>query len=304
MKFLPILFVATPAFAANIVLNADDSYGNSSFNSAGNWSSASYPDPGNDYFTQGHLLRTPTSSSSYNFAGDSLTVTGSAAFSAANNEALMWKGSGTTATITISNLIVDGGQIRHGAGDGDSVTFFGSITVGASGMGIASQGGFNIASAIHGDSTIYILGNGTGSTQRMVTFTSAASTFHGDLILNSENSLATLAENSVFHFKMGSDGINNSIEGIGWIALNGSFALDLSGASTTYGDAWSLVSVATAEYGDEFSIEGFHDLGEGRWAQGIYQFDQATGTLSVVPEPSAILLSGIALGLGLHRRRP
>lgn len=299
------LLPSASVVAANVTLNASDGFGASSFNAAGNWSNAAAPSAGNDYFTNGLLLRTPANSSSHTFAGDSLTVSGTASFGAANNEALMWKGSGTGATITVPNLTVNGGQLRHGQGDADSFTLAGAITVGASGMGVAAQGGFNISAPISGSSQIVVMGNGNGSAARMVTFSSSSSTFTGNLNLNNVQSFATLADDAVFNFVIGASGVNNQILGTGNLTLNGDFALDLSGASSTLGDSWLLVNNATlAEtYGSSFSLTGFTDNGDDTWSSGNYLFAEATGTLSVVvPEPSIALLGAFGV-LGLLRRR-
>ncbi|GAA5482942.1 PEP-CTERM sorting domain-containing protein [Haloferula sargassicola] len=303
--FILATLLATPAFAASVVMTGGDGFGASSFNSAGSWDSSAAPTAGNDYANNGFLLRTPNATNaSFTFAGDSLTISGSASFSGVNNEALMWKGSGTGAVITVGNLIVNGGQLRHGQGDGDSFTLAGNISVGPTGMGVAAQGGFDIASAISGNSSITVMANGSGSTARMVTFSSPSSTFNGNLSLNNVQSLATFADDAVFNFLIGSAGVNNSISGTGVLSLNGDFILDLTGAGTTLGDSWQLVDNATlAEtYGSTFTVAGFTDNGDDTWSSGIYQFDEATGLLSVVPEPSVALLGGLGM-LGMLRRR-
>ncbi|MBB5351702.1 hypothetical protein HNR46_001941 [Haloferula luteola] len=299
--------LAAPAFGASVTLTASDGFGSSSFNSAGLWSNAAAPSAGNDYSNAGFLLRTPaTTSASYTFGGDSLTITGTGNFAAAANDALMFKGLGTGNVITVSNLIVNGGQLRHGSGEVDSFALNGNITVGVNGMGIASQGGFTINSAISGSSAITVMGNGSGSAGRMVTFTSTSSTFNGNLILNNAQSFATLADNAVFNFAIGAAGVNNSISGIGNMTLNGDFILNLTGASTTLGDSWQLVnnSSLTETYGSTFSVAGFIDNGDNTWSSGVYLFDEATGALTVaVPEPSIALLGGLGLFGMLRRRR-
>ncbi|MBB5351701.1 hypothetical protein HNR46_001940 [Haloferula luteola] len=306
LNLMLVALLATPSFGASITLTASDGFGSSSFNSAGLWNNAAAPSAGNDYSNAGFLLRTPAvANSNYAFGGDSLSITGTGNFAAAANDALMWKGTGT-GTITISNLIVNGGQLRHGSGDGDSLTLAGNITVGVNGMGIASQGGFTINSAISGSSAITVMGNGSGSAGRMVTFTSTSSTFNGNLILNNAQSFATLADNAVFNFAIGAAGVNNSISGIGNMTLNGDFILNLTGASTTLGDSWQLVnnSSLTETYGSTFSVAGFIDNGDNTWSSGVYLFDEATGALTVaVPEPSVALLGGLGLFGMLRRRR-
>ena len=43
----------------------------------------------------------------------------------------MWKDSGIGAVITVNNLTINGGQLRHGSATGDSFTLAGNITIGA-----------------------------------------------------------------------------------------------------------------------------------------------------------------------------
>ncbi len=289
-----IVAFASHAEAADITLNAADAFGASSFNAAGQWSNAAPPSAGNNYFNNGLLLRTPPDGNSYTFMGDSLTITGTANFSAANTDALMWKGTGTASVITISNLIVNGGQIRHGQGDADSFTLAGNITVGANGLGLATQGGMIISAPISGTSQIVVMNNGNGLAARTVTFASSASTFTGDLNLNNAQSLAALADDAVFNFVIGAAGVSNTISGPGSIQLNGDFVLDLTGASTTVGSSWSLVSAATTTYGASFSLPGFTSNGaaEGAriWSREengvLYQFNEASGSLSILNSDS------------------
>ncbi|MBK1832502.1 hypothetical protein [Roseibacillus ishigakijimensis] len=293
--------------AVDVTLTASDALTDPepySFGGAGNWDNAAAPSAGNDYFTGGFLLRTPTSGT---FAGDSLTVTGAGTFTGANNEAIMWKGSGTGGVITIDNLTVDGGQLRHGQGDTDSFTYSGnSLTVGANGMGLATQGGMTIASPINGDSQIVIIDSGSAGASRIITFSSDASTYNGNIVLNgSDNGRArlTFADDAVFNFLIGSAGTNNAISGVGTVNFNGDFALDLSGASSTPGDTWNLVTAGSATYGSTFTVAGFTDNGDDTWTSGDYVFDESTGSLTVIPEPSTALLGGLSLLALLRRRR-
>ncbi|MGE9267192.1 MAG: hypothetical protein ACQKBY_03775, partial [Verrucomicrobiales bacterium] len=114
--------------AANVNLFAGDAFGNDSFDDAGGWDNGLAPVAGNDYFTNGNLLRTPDgSAANHTFQGDSLTVTGTGSLTGATTEALMWKGSGTTSVITIATLNVNGGQIRHARALADSVTLEGNL---------------------------------------------------------------------------------------------------------------------------------------------------------------------------------
>ncbi|GAA5481477.1 hypothetical protein [Haloferula sargassicola] len=290
---LPLLVFAVRSQAADVTMNAGDGFGSTSFNAAGQWNNGAAPTAANQYFNGGFLLRTPADGNSYTFAGASLTITGPGTFAAAANEALMWKGTGTTAVITVPNLIVNGGQVRHGQGSGDSFTLAGNISVGANGAGFAAQGGFNVAAPIAGTSRIVVLANGSGEAARMVTFSSSASTFTGDLDLNAANSLATLADDAVFHFVAGASGDSNQIVGTGSIVLNGDFVIDLSGAAATAGSSWPLVTVTTRTFGETFTVQGFTASGTAgsriwsKEANGVnYQFSEASGVLAVIDNDS------------------
>jgi hypothetical protein len=301
------MLVAGEAAAASVTMNAGDGFGASSFNAAGQWSNAAAPSAGNDYSNNNFLLRTPADGNNYTFAGDSLTITGPGLAPAAANEALMWKGTGTTSVITVNNLTLNGGQLRHGQGDGDTVTFAGNIAIGANGGNIATQGGMFISAAISGSSTLRILPNGSGGAVRTVTLSSSANTFTGNIeLINATQSRLTLADDANLKFVIGATGVNNSVFGPGVLGLNGDFVLDLTGASSTIGDSWTLVSGPTTTYGATFTVAGFSDLGGGQWRSGNYLFDTATSVLSVtpVPEPATFALVGVALaGLAACRTR-
>ncbi len=293
------MLLAGEATAATVTLNVGNAFGQSSFNSALNWSNAAAPSAGNDYQGNGLLLRTPDATpNSFSFAGDSLLITGPGLVNAAANDALMWKGNGTTAVITVNNLTINGGQLRHAQGDGDTVTWAGTLAIGANGANMATQGGMIISAPISGSSTIRILPSGSNGALRTITFASAANTFTGNItMVNATQSRLTLADNANLNFVIGANGVNNSISGSGVLNLNGDFNINLSGAGTTNGDSWTLVSGPTTTYGATFTLPGFTNPVPGKWRSGLYKFDQATGVLSVtpVPEPAGIALVGLAL---------
>jgi hypothetical protein len=303
---------ALSAQAATINLTANNGVGTSGFNAATGWSVAAAPTAGNDYVTGGFLLRTPNSGSNFTFAGDSLTVSGSANFTAANNEAMMWKGGNTTgAVITVNNLIVNGGQIRHGEGTANSFTLAGNLSVGASGAGFATQGGMFVTAAISGSSSITIINSGSTEIGRMVFFQSAANTFTGNIVLNNAQSRLTFNNGGVANFVIGADGVNNSIANSGVLNLDGLFKINTLSADLTPGNDWNLITGNLPTYGTNFAIEGFTETAN-VWTNnaGTLQFSELTGVLTAlaapIPEPSAFAaLAGLA-GLGaaaLRRRR-
>lgn len=114
-----------------------------------------------------------------------------------------------------------------------------------------------------------------------------------------------LADNARLAFLIGGDGINNAITG-GPLELNGDFSFDLNGTGTAAGDSWLIVDSASKTYGSSFSILGFTEAADvwTREANGVtYAFTEATGVLTVVPEPASLATLAAAAGLLLGRRR-
>ena len=321
VAFVLALAIVATSQGASVVMTNSDALGNSSFNSVGQWNPGIAPSAGNTFSTGGWLLRSPTTVGNYTFAGDSLTVgggSGAAVFSpvSANNNSFIAKiGGGSTFS---ANWILDGSQIRDGLGNGDNYTIGGTIAVTANGGAFLCQATQNVAAAISGSSIIYIGDHGAGNnSNRIVNIQSALNTFTGNVELtntanNAWQSLLTFAPGSLWNFVPTANGVNNSIFGTGTLHLGGNLAINLTGADNTVGDAWQLIAPITgsfnAYYDPTFGINGFTQSGM-QWsenANGVtYVFDETTGALTVVPEPSAFALLGAGLGLGtlLLRRK-
>jgi autotransporter-associated beta strand protein len=107
----------------------------------------------------------------------------------------------------------------------------------------------------------------------------------------SEGTLA-LADNAAIQFAVGANGVNSKLTGPGTVILDGDIAFDLTNASTTVGNSWTVIDHAslTETYGSTFSVAGF-SLNGTKWTKPavgttIYQFDPATGLLTTVVDPT------------------
>ncbi len=308
LGLLAALSLPALSHAASITMDAGDTLGNSSFNSGLNWVGDAAPSAGNTYSTGNFTLRTPASGDSFTFGGDSLTINNSNGSSGG----LLYKGTGTTGIITVNNLILAGGYIRHANGVGDIFQLAGNLSVTADSTIRAQQGVIDISAIISGSSKITVgAADGPG---RILRF-SGANTFTGNLAVENTGRFELTATGGLT-FDIGANGVNNSVTGLNaagsFADFNGTFNFDLTDAGTTVGDTWTIVDVAnlTETFGGGFTVNGFTDAGGDLWtrsANGVtYQFSESSGTLSVtpVPEPNSAALALIGgAGLWLARRR-
>lgn len=312
MAGVAVLVAATTASAGTVTLTGVDGFGLSSFNTAGLWDSAAAPTAGNDYIVpDATRLRTPADGNSYTFAGDSLTINNTTAY----GDGFMFKGTGNAGTITVDNLIFDGGLLSHANGTGDIFNLDGALMVATGGARLyAKQGPVNIHSDISGSGTITVMTPDADGLCKLWLY-SSANTFTGNII---QDGRLGLVDGANLNFVIGAAGVNNAVTygaGVKHTTFDGIFDFDLSGAGTTLGDSWQVVPAGTNSptyYGATFVVNGFAKdgggTGYGIWngsANGAeYQFDPDAGTLTVIPEPATLGLIGFfGAGMLFVRRR-
>lgn len=298
-----LLAVFSSAQASAISLSASDDIGDSSFNTGLNWTGGQAPSAGNDYATADFVLRTPADSGSYTFGGDSLTI---------NNTngpegGFLYKGTGTTGVITVDNLILDRGAIFSVSTSSDLFQLAGNLFITAYGGSIsAMQTPITISSIISGAGMLTI-GPSDKTPAIPVTF-SAINTYTGSISIEQGGSFV-LSDTGGLAFAISAGQLANSVSGAGSAAFNGTFTFDLTNAGTVLDETWSIVDVTYLDvsFGSTFNITNFTESAN-VWTSndGLYQFSEATGVLTVVPEPSVsamIALGSLALLGGILRRR-
>lgn len=258
-----------------------DVLGTSSFDSGLNWTDATAPAAGKTYVVGLNGLRTPATGSP-TFAGDKLVLT--AASTGTGVGTLIWK---TDGAVTIPVLQLDGGTINQAATGNSTVTLNGTVQVSKNSTLWANNGSFIVNSTISGSGKLSLIGGGG------VTF-AGNNTWNGTLDIGGTTNRFTLASTGVIGFKPGAVGVVNAITGTGGFTLNGNVTIDTSAASTTVGDSWTLVAnTGPKVYGATFRVTGYSPdgttAGSRKWTSNTgpnyYRFDEATGVLTVVPNP-------------------
>lgn len=171
---------------------------------------------------------------------------------------------------------------------------------------------FRISTVVTGTGGLIKDGAGTMVLGDNLSSNSIANTYTGNTTVSAGELI--LADNTSLLFNIGASGVNNQINGIGTLTLDGDFRFNLASAGTVVGNSWNVINVGTlAEtFGGTFSVfstVGSFTNNSGVWSinesGANYQFSQATGLLTVVPEPTSLALLSVCLMamVAFHRRR-
>ena len=266
-----------PSNSRSVYATASDPAGESGFNRITRWSDGYIPHDGGTYFTADYAIRTPESTNSFTFYGSSFRLNNTT-----SDGGLLFCGEGSACTITVDHLVLDGGWITHLATTSDVFELAGNLIVNSDSNIWAKQGNIQITAEVSGEADLTIQPTDSPEqNNRYVSFESWNNSFTGNIINNARFELASGAN---FSFVIEESGVSNSITGGTAMAtvINGIFEIDLANASTNVGDSWALVTAANVTYGSSFAVVGFSRIGN-VWSNGNYEFDEATGLLTVVP---------------------
>jgi autotransporter-associated beta strand protein len=127
-----------------------------------------------------------------------------------------------------------------------------------------------------------------------------ANVYTGNTVVNAGT--LTLGTGASLLFKLNATGdINTLANNGGIVTLNGSINIDVADYAT--GSTWDLFD-GTVGFGAGFSVNGWQQEADGLWSFGTdWSFDQLSGVLTVIPEPSTWALLGIGTALLYITRR-
>jgi len=240
-------------------------------------------------------------------ADSTLTITGTSSFAGVIQDAvgsgsrkvnLTVNGAGQTLTLTNANTYTGNTTVTNGTlkiGTGGSIASTSTIQIGSGAIYDVSAGAGNELGVNQS-----LTGNGTVKGAITVDGTLAIGNSPGTMTF--EDGL-TLGANSISNFEFTNPSFGSGTYDLAYSLLGGvSFGgtLDLVFSGGTYLDGTSVqIFDFGGTYSNDFTALTYSGLGAGQSAT----FDAATGTITVIPEPSAALLGGLGLLALLRRRR-
>ena len=182
---------ANPWSATNVTLTASDPAGTSAFNWFGGgysnanyqgWSDKYFAHAGAAYSTGANAIRTPNGTPSWTFAGNSLTIN--------PGGSLLFNGYGTGGVVTINNLTLAGGTVRHDQVAQDLFQLAGSVNVTAASTVDAANGPITVLAPVYGAAALTKIGG-------YALTLSGRGAATGDLNVNVGTVVANAANNSL-----------------------------------------------------------------------------------------------------------
>lgn len=294
------------AHANLVTLTGNDAINTSSFADAGNptgftsnWSDSSFPTSGNTYSVTGSLtIRTPSIGGNFAFAGDSLTL----GAGSGNGGSVSVKSTGTfTGTYILNN-----GAFATNT-DNITGTIAGTITLNGSGSFSGTSGAgrnLTITAPISGTGALTLQNASTNGVTALKP--SNGNTYSGNTtIATSTGTVAaqadgafgtgnvTVATGGVLRLEQGT--FNNYINDNATFSLTGTATANLN-----YSGSDSVKALILGGVSQPAGIYGSSTSG----APNVSSFFTGSGTIQVLPEPSAALaLLGVAGLLQARRRR-
>lgn len=252
-----------PSSATNVTLTSSDPGGTSGFNYKDRWSDGYFAHAGAAYATGAFDLRTPQGYPSWTFAGDSLTINAGGR--------LLYNSWGTEGTITINNLVIDGGTVRHDQFQQDHFQLAGGVTLTGNGTFDAAQGAITVRSAIAGTGSLTKTGSHTLTLAGSNSYAGDTTIANGTLRIGSLDPVARYTFDDI----QGNTAINS---GTGGAAMNGTLTggVGTTGRSGRSGTVISLSGGASVDINNPIT-----DLGsDGSWTISAWaKTDTPGGTL-------------------------
>ena len=128
-------------------------------------------------------------------------------------------------------------------------------------------------------------------------------TYSGNTTVGNAAATFTLGATGGLTFYPTENGVTNMIKGAAGATVNleGQFAFDLSAASTTDGNSWTIVDVGTlaTTYAPTFTVNGFTGSA-GVWTRvtggNTWTFTESSGSLSLASSPTTDIIIDVASG--------